>query len=161
MIYAKLWISCNQSYCHVQGLRVTNKNGFWFGWLDWLVLLYNYNQLQSLVTVHNRWLPKARSVSFLDYEHLLFHGGWLNNSCCWPIHSFTNWFTLWSLIHSASCESYITTYGHSVRLGIDWPPFITFRNACRNHRLEGFRYCCLCIRCAGNMISSMVTESVV
>jgi hypothetical protein len=42
-------------YCHV-----TNNNGFWIGWLDIFVHLYNDTQLQSLITAHNRWLPKAR-----------------------------------------------------------------------------------------------------
>jgi hypothetical protein len=31
----------NATYCHVQGVRVTN-NGFWIGWLDLLMLFYNY-----------------------------------------------------------------------------------------------------------------------
>jgi hypothetical protein len=29
--------------------------------------------LQTLITAHNRWLPKARSVSFLDYKRPFFH----------------------------------------------------------------------------------------
>jgi hypothetical protein len=38
-------------------------------------------------------------------------------------------------------------------LGLVWPPFITFREPCRNHRLEEFRYCCLRTRCHGNEYS--------
>jgi hypothetical protein len=56
-------------------------------------------------------------------------------------------------------------YGGGIRTrlhtGLLWPPFITFREPCKTHRLEVFRYCCLCIRCAGNMFSSMVAEPVV
>jgi hypothetical protein len=40
-------------------------------------------QLQSLITAHNRWLSKAHSISFLDYECFLFHGGWLVNQLLW------------------------------------------------------------------------------
>jgi hypothetical protein len=36
---------------------VTNNNGFWIGWLDLLALL-----VQSLITAHNQWLPKTRSI---------------------------------------------------------------------------------------------------
>jgi hypothetical protein len=38
---------------HMRGLRDEYK-GFWIGWLDLLVLLYNYNQLYQL--------PKTRSI---------------------------------------------------------------------------------------------------
>jgi hypothetical protein len=38
-------------------------------WIYWCCY-YNYTWLQPLITVHNRWLPKTRSVSFLDYERL-------------------------------------------------------------------------------------------
>jgi hypothetical protein len=39
-------------YCHVWGVCVTDKNGFWIGWLNLLALLYNYNQLRQL-TINN------------------------------------------------------------------------------------------------------------
>jgi hypothetical protein len=42
-----------------------------------------------------------------------------------------------------------------------WPPFRTFREPCRNHLLKGFCFYYLCMRCAGNVFSTMVTESVV
>jgi hypothetical protein len=55
-------------------------NGF-FGLDDWIYwcCYYNYTKLQSLITAHNWWLPKAHSISFLDYENLPFHCGWLVN----------------------------------------------------------------------------------
>jgi hypothetical protein len=37
-------------YCHLQGVVVTNNNGFWIRLMDLLALLYNYSQL---LTVHN------------------------------------------------------------------------------------------------------------
>jgi hypothetical protein len=33
-------------------------------WIYWYCY-YNYIQLQPLITAHNRWLPQARSISFL------------------------------------------------------------------------------------------------
>jgi hypothetical protein len=39
----------------------TNNNGFWIAWLDLLALLL---QLQSIITAHNRWLPKTRSIPY-------------------------------------------------------------------------------------------------
>jgi hypothetical protein len=53
-------------YCHLQGVCVTT-NRFLIGGLDLLVLRYNYTQLQPLITAHNQWLLKARSVSFCDW----------------------------------------------------------------------------------------------
>jgi hypothetical protein len=38
---------------------VTNNNGLWIGWLDLLALLL---QLQLIITAHNQWLPKTRSI---------------------------------------------------------------------------------------------------
>jgi hypothetical protein len=35
-------------YFHVWGVSVTNNNGFWIGWLNLLVFLYNYNHLWQL-----------------------------------------------------------------------------------------------------------------
>jgi hypothetical protein len=105
---------------------VTN-NGFWIGWLDLLVLFYNYTQLQPLITAHNWWLPKARSVSFQDYKRLLFHCGWLINflaadqftlfHCGWLVNflaadqftlSLTGSLSDLSLIHLANCSPFIT-----------------------------------------------------
>jgi hypothetical protein len=38
---------------------VTNNNGFWNWWLNLLALLL---PLQSIMTAHNQWLPKNRSI---------------------------------------------------------------------------------------------------
>jgi hypothetical protein len=40
---------------------VTNNNGFWIGWFNLLALLL---QLQSIVTAHNQWLLKTRSIPY-------------------------------------------------------------------------------------------------
>jgi hypothetical protein len=52
---------------------VDNVTYFWLAWLiitgsgsdDWIYwhFGYNYTYFQSLMTAHNRWLPKVRSVS--------------------------------------------------------------------------------------------------
>jgi hypothetical protein len=61
---------------------VTNNYGFWIGWLHLLALLL---QLQSIITPHNRWLPKTRSIlPGLLVSSLLL---WLTSI----------WFTNWSL----------------------------------------------------------------
>jgi hypothetical protein len=49
---------------------VTNNNGFQIGRLDLLAILI---QLQPIITVHNQWLSKTRSIPLLDHEHLLFY----------------------------------------------------------------------------------------
>jgi hypothetical protein len=54
-----------------------------------LTIALSYNS-----TAHNRWLSQARYICFLGYKFLQFHYDRLTNSCSWPIHSFTNWFTL-------------------------------------------------------------------
>jgi hypothetical protein len=48
-------------YFHVWGVCVTNNNVFWGGWLDLLTLLL---QLQPIITAHNQWLSKTRSVPY-------------------------------------------------------------------------------------------------
>jgi hypothetical protein len=40
---------------------VTNNNGLWIRWLDLLALLL---QLQSVMTAHNQWLSKTRSIPY-------------------------------------------------------------------------------------------------
>jgi hypothetical protein len=54
-VYTELYIFRSRSYMlprtRIRG-SVTNKNGFWIGWLDLLALLYNYNQLWQL-TINN------------------------------------------------------------------------------------------------------------
>jgi hypothetical protein len=96
-------------------------------------------QLQSRITAHNRRLCKTPSVSFVYYERLSLHCGWLINSCGWPIHSFAKWFTL----------------------DLICPPFITFCKPCRDHLPEGFCFYCLCMHCHWNASNSMVTKSAV
>jgi hypothetical protein len=43
---------------------VTNNNGFWIGWLDLLALLLQLLLIKSIITAHNRWLPKIRSIPY-------------------------------------------------------------------------------------------------
>jgi hypothetical protein len=79
-------------YSHVSRVPWRIITGSWLDdWIYWHSY-YNYISLQSLITAHNQWLPKARSISFLDYEHLLFHCGWLINSRSWLIPSATDSF---------------------------------------------------------------------
>jgi hypothetical protein len=58
---------------------VTNNNGFWIGWLDFLTPLItsalNYNQF---TTAHNQRLLKTRSI-LLNCDCLLFCGDWLGS----------------------------------------------------------------------------------
>jgi hypothetical protein len=136
-----IWkIFCSFEYCHVSGVPCLIITGSGLDdWIYWCCY-YKYTQLQPLTTVHNRWLPKACSISLQDYWRLLFH--------CSFYESYPLSYESSSVIHSRP-------------LGLVWPLFITFREPCRKHRLEGFRYCCLCMHCAGNVFSSMVTEPVV
>jgi hypothetical protein len=66
-ISAQLTISCHfisiPSYTILSHVwdSVTNNNGFWSEWLDLLVLLL---QSQSIITAHNQWLPKTRSIPY-------------------------------------------------------------------------------------------------
>jgi hypothetical protein len=53
--------SWSNAYCHVRGVCVTNNNGFWIGWLDLLALLL---QLQPIITAHNQWPSKTRSIPY-------------------------------------------------------------------------------------------------
>jgi hypothetical protein len=48
-----------KTYCQVRGVCVTDNNRFWMGWLDWLAVLL---QLQQIITVHNPWLPMICSI---------------------------------------------------------------------------------------------------
>jgi hypothetical protein len=48
----------------------------------------------------------------------------------------------------------------SLPFGLVWPPYITFREQYINYRLEWIRFFCLCVRCAGNVFSSLVTKPV-
>jgi hypothetical protein len=63
-----------------RGLCMSNNNGFWIGRLDLLALLVQLNSIT--ITVHNRWLPQARSVS--SWTTSVFFStvaGYLINSC--------------------------------------------------------------------------------
>jgi hypothetical protein len=73
------------SCCHVSGTPWRIITGSRLDECIYWCWYYNYTWLQSPITGHNRWLPKARSVFFMDYERLLLHGGCLINSCCWLI----------------------------------------------------------------------------
>jgi hypothetical protein len=92
-----------------RGVRLTN-NRFWIRGLDLLVLLYNYTQSQPLIMAHSQWLPKARSVSFWDYECLLIHCGWLVDFLAADQFtlSLTGSLSDLSLIHLANCSPFIT-----------------------------------------------------
>jgi hypothetical protein len=43
------------------GVGVTDNNGFWIRWLGLLALRL---QLQPIITAHNQWLPKIRSIPY-------------------------------------------------------------------------------------------------
>jgi hypothetical protein len=43
------------------GVGVTNNNVFWIQWLDLLSLLL---QSRPIITAHNQWLPKTRSIPY-------------------------------------------------------------------------------------------------
>jgi hypothetical protein len=51
----------DDEYCHVWGVCVTNNNRFSIGWLDILALLL---KLQRIITAHNPWLYKTRSIPY-------------------------------------------------------------------------------------------------
>jgi hypothetical protein len=128
---------------HVGGVHMTN-NRLWIRWLNLLVLLYNYTQLQPLITAHSRWLPKACSIFFCDYERLLFHCGWL------IIFFAVDQFTL-SLIGSLSDLSLIPLANCS--------PFIKVCELRTEHLIQWFLFLlsvktvCLCMCCHGNMFT--------
>jgi hypothetical protein len=48
-------------HCQVWGVCVTNDNGFWIRWLDFIGTCL---QLQPIMTAHNQWLPKTRSIPY-------------------------------------------------------------------------------------------------
>jgi hypothetical protein len=49
-------------YCLVYGFCMNNNNnGLWIEWLDLLALPL---QLQPIITAHNQWLPKTRSIPY-------------------------------------------------------------------------------------------------
>jgi hypothetical protein len=53
---------CVHIYCHVSGVPWRIITDFWLDdWIYWH-FYYNYSLLQSTITVHNRWLPKTRSI---------------------------------------------------------------------------------------------------
>jgi hypothetical protein len=98
-------------------------------WIYWHCY-YNYIKLQPLITAHNQWLPKAYSVSFLDYGRLLFHCGWLVNFLADWFFSGTN------VILCRTNLDWINSWINSL--------FITFSEPCRSHLLQGFRYSRIC-----------------
>jgi hypothetical protein len=53
-------------------------------WIYWCCC-YGYTYLQPLITAHNRWLPQARYISFLDHECLPIYCGWLINFLGWLV----------------------------------------------------------------------------
>jgi hypothetical protein len=80
---------CNGLTCHnsitYEGFCMANYNGFWTG-LDLLALL-RVLQLQSIITAHNQWLPKTRSIPYWTMS--VFSSAWLT----WF------WFTSRLLLH--------------------------------------------------------------
>jgi hypothetical protein len=52
------------NYCHVSGVPWLIIAGY--GLDDWIYwhFYYNYTYLQSIITAHNRWLPKTRSIPY-------------------------------------------------------------------------------------------------
>jgi hypothetical protein len=110
---------------------VTNNNGFWIGWLDLLTpFFYNHYNLKSIITTHNQWLPKIRSIPYwttsvffsivtdlvLIYESVTSSASvvrWLT------LHSWTlnpaqllNFWILLLLNHSIMCLPFITPGGN-------------------------------------------------
>jgi hypothetical protein len=64
------------TYCHVWGVCVTDNNGFWIGWFDLLALLL---QLQSIITAHNQWLLKTRSIPYWTTSVFSSYCDWLGS----------------------------------------------------------------------------------
>jgi hypothetical protein len=56
----------------------------------------NFHFVNDSIEFWEKWIYIITfSPSHLPLNvHLPFHCGWLIDSCGWPIHSFTNWFTL-------------------------------------------------------------------
>jgi hypothetical protein len=57
-----LYVGLSYMYCHVPGVlwRIITGSGL-DDWIYWH-FYYNYTQLQSTMTAHNRWMPKTCSV---------------------------------------------------------------------------------------------------
>jgi hypothetical protein len=96
-LYIVIW---DLLYCHVWGVCVTNNNGFCIGWLNLLAFLL---QLQSIITAHNQWLPRTRSIPYwtasvfsstvtdlvLIYESVTSSTATALNDDCFRIESFS------------------------------------------------------------------------
>jgi hypothetical protein len=99
-------------YCHVRRVCVANNNGFWIGWLDLLALRL---QLQPIITAHNPWLPKTRSISY--WTKSVFSSTVTNDerriSCDWTPSRMTT---------ESGSESYVTTDGQPASLSWNKAP---------------------------------------
>jgi hypothetical protein len=75
---------------------VTNNNGFWIGWLDLLALRL---QLQSIITAHNQWLSKTRSIPYWTTSDFCMIDLVLIYESVTASASLVRWFTLhnWTL----------------------------------------------------------------
>jgi hypothetical protein len=149
-------------YCHVSGvpwLIITDSE------LDDLIywhFYYNYSQLQSLVTAHNLWLPKTRSIPYWTTSvfsstmtDLILVYESVNSSA-----SVARWLTLrsWKLIFCILfyCDWRLTTDLHDVCLTnafCDWItcPFITWCGPEIEHSPVRFVCCNPRISCHGNV----------
>jgi hypothetical protein len=115
---------------------VTDNNGFWIWCLDLLALLLQLYLFKIAYNSSKSVTAKGLFRFLLDYECLLFHGGWL-----------IKW--LLRLTDSSATDSFLCQANSS--------PFITSGEPYRNHRLQGFQYCC----CVGYARNTVVTEPVV
>jgi hypothetical protein len=141
---------------------MTNNNGFWIGWLDLLALLL---QLQSIITAHNRWLPKTRSIPYWTTvfsstvtDLILIYKSVTSSASvvCWlTLHS-------WTLSHDCNLTdlrmNWLTTPVRPtwmmtlLRMPSYKPitcPFIPWCGPNREHYLKQFICCILCTRCYG------------
>jgi hypothetical protein len=126
-------------YCHVQGVCVTNNNGFWIGWLDLLALLYKHNQLQQL-TINDcpRLAPflTGLRVSSLPLTTVLRMNNW--TPLCRMIE------LSWNELTSRRPE--YRSPPRTVRI----IPFFRFHETCLQNCCPAMNYS-MSIRCSGNV----------
>jgi hypothetical protein len=121
-------------YCHVSRFPWLIMTGF--GLHDWIYWHCYYNQLQSLITAHNQWLSKTRSIPY------------------WTTSVFssttTAFYFVLRVLPTCSLEWILSSV-------LTYPPSITSREPHRTHRLQGFHYCCSYMHCAGCACNTVVT----
>jgi hypothetical protein len=126
----------------ISALHYFSTNGDWF-WIGWLVLLALRLQLQFIITAHNQWLPKTRSIPYwttsvfsstatdlgLIYESVTSSASvvhWKHSTaehCTSELPSEFSYYRhpneSWVL---SLTESYVTTDGQSASLSWNKPP---------------------------------------